>query len=205
MVLVGLTGGLGSGKSTVTRMLAARGAKVIDADAISREITEKGQSGYEALVVELGPEILREDDELDRDALARLVFQDPEKRALLNALLHPLIMQCMAERLKEYEAAVEDDGIVLLDVPLLVETGLAKLFRFVIVVLAEADQQVARVKEERQMIEQEARARIQAQASNEERLSVADFVIDNRGTLDELEKRVEEVWRAIREETRKRS
>jgi len=205
MVLVGLTGGLGSGKSTVTRMLAARGAKVIDADAISREITEKGQSGYEALVAELGPEILREDDELDRDALARLVFQDPEKRAWLNALLHPLIMRRMAEKLKEYEAAVEDDGIVLLDVPLLAETGLAPLFRFVIVVLADADQQVARVKEERQMIEQEAWARIQAQAGNEERLSVADFVIDNRGTLDELEKRVEEVWRAIRQETRKRS
>ncbi len=197
MVLVGLTGGLGSGKSTVARMLAARGGKVIDADAISRELTKRGESGYRALVAELGEGILRADGELDRDALARLVFQDPEKRAWLNGLLHPMIMQRMADRLRQYEAEVDEDGIVLVDVPLLVEAGVDRLFRFVIVVIADPHEQVERVKRDRGMSEEEAWARIQAQATNEERISVAEFIIENRGTIDELEERVEEIWQAI--------
>ncbi len=197
MVLVGLTGGLGSGKSTVAHMLVDRGARLLDADAVSRELTEKGKPGYDALLAELGESFLRTDGELDRDALAHLVFQDPRKREWLNGVLHPMIIQRMAEQMKRYSQDRNTEGIVLVDVPLLVETGMEKLFGFVIVVVADPGEQVARVKRDRGMSEEEAWARIRAQASNEERMAVADFVIENRGTLDELEKRVEEVWHDI--------
>ncbi len=197
MFLVGLTGGLGSGKSTVAQMLKERGAKVVDADAASRELTEKGESGYEMLLAELGPDILKEDGELDREELARIVFADPAKREWLNGLLHPLIMQRMAEQLGRYADEVGEEGFAVVDVPLLVETGMEKLFRSIIVVLTDPSEQVARVKRDRGMSEEEAWARIRSQATNEQREAVADFVIENSGTLDELEKRVEEVWQAV--------
>ncbi len=197
MFLVGLTGGLGSGKSTVSNMLIARGARVVDADAASRELTEKGQPGYELLLTELGPDILRDDGELDREELARRVFADTKKREWLNGLLHPLIMQRMADQLGRYAEELGENGFAVVDVPLLVETGLEKLFRCVIVVLTDPKEQVARVMRDRGMSEEEAWARIRAQATNEQRQAVADFVIENTGTLDELEKRVEEVWQAV--------
>lgn len=197
MFLVGLTGGLGSGKSTVASMLAAKGAKVVDADQASREITEIGEAGYQALVADLGPEILTDTGELDREELARRVFRDPAKREWLNGLLHPLIVQRMAEQLARYAEELGDEGITVVDVPLLVETGMEKMFRSVIVVLTDPEEQVARVKRDRGMSEDEAWARIHAQASNEQRRAVANYVIDNSGTLDELEQRVEKVWLAI--------
>ncbi len=200
MLLVGLTGGLGSGKSTVARMLVERGARLVDADAVSREITEKGEVGYRALVEALGEGILRPDGELDREALARMVFDDPARREWLNGLLHPLIMQRMAEDLRRCGEESTGGEVVIVDVPLLVETGMEKLFRLVIAVVAEPEEQVSRVVRDRGMSSDEAWARIRAQASNEERTSVAQYVIANRGTLDELEERVEEVWQSIKQE-----
>ncbi len=199
MILVGLTGGLGSGKSTVAEMLRQRGARIIDADAVSRRVTCKGQEGYDAIVAELGPDILGADGELDRVALAQHVFENPEKRAWLESMLHPLIMRDMAGELELARNELGDNDLLVMDVPLLVETGMAPLFRWVIVVLAEADQQVARAVRDRCMDPEDAWARIRSQASVEERLSVAGYVIENNGTLDELERRVEEVWSEMRE------
>ncbi|MHB8780617.1 MAG: dephospho-CoA kinase [Candidatus Geothermincolia bacterium] len=196
---MGLTGGLGSGKSTVAEMLRQRGARIIDADAVSRRVTCKGREGYEAIVAELGPEILGADGELDRAALAERVFEDPERRVWLESMLHPLIMRDMAEELERARNELADEDLLVMDVPLLVETGMAPLFRWVIVVLAEADQQVARAVRDRSMDPEDAWARIRSQASVEERLSVASYVIENNGTLGELERRVEEVWSEMTE------
>ena len=189
---VGLTGGVGSGKSTVARLLAEHGATIIDADAIAREVVEPGTPGYEAVVAHFGDAVVRPDGALDRPALAAIVFADDDQRTALNGIVHPLVGARMAELMQ----AVPSGAVVVWDVPLLVENGLASDFDFVLVVEADAELRVARLAS-RGMDEQDARARMERQASDEQRREVADEVLRNDGNLDELRTRVDSVWREI--------
>lgn len=190
MLKVGLTGGIGSGKSEVSRRLGARGAMVIDADKIAREVVEPGTDGLARVVAVFGPQVLREDGSLNREKLGSIVFADSEKLAALNAIVHPLV----GARVAELQAAADPGAVVVYDVPLLAENNLAPMYDVVIVVDASDDVRLARLVGTRGMSEQDARARIAAQATREERLKVADIVIPNEGTLDDLEARVAEVW-----------
>jgi dephospho-CoA kinase len=187
---VGLTGGIGSGKSEVSKRLVARGAVLIDADAIAREVVEPGSAGLAAIVREFGAGVLLPDGTLDRPKLGSIVFGDPERLAALNAITHPLIGRRSRER---FEAAPED-AIVVYDMPLLTEGNLASLHDVVIVVDVPVEVQIARLVERRGMTEADAKARIAAQATREQRRAIADHVIDNTGSLTELDARVDEVW-----------
>ncbi len=190
MLTVGLTGGIGAGKSEVSRLLVERGAVLIDADRIAREVVEPGTPGLAAVVEAFGEEILAEDGSLDRPRLGALVFSDPEKLATLNSIVHPLV----GARSRELEEAAPEDAVVVHDVPLLTENGLAPLYDVVIVVDASPGTQLDRLVRLRGMSEEDARARMAAQATREQRRAVADIVIDNDVPLDALERRVEEVW-----------
>jgi dephospho-CoA kinase len=193
VIAVGLTGGIGSGKSEVSRRLAARGAVVVDADLIAREVVEPGTPGLAALVAEFGPGVLRPDGALDRERLAPLVFADERVLKRLNAIVHPLVR----ERSAQIVAGLPADAVVVHDIPLLVENGLAAGFDLVVVVDAPADAQVDRLRRRRGMSEADARARIAAQATREQRRAVADVVIDNAGDLEELDRRVAALWDRI--------
>ncbi|GEB51708.1 MULTISPECIES: dephospho-CoA kinase [Streptomyces] len=193
MVKVGLTGGIGAGKSEVSRLFAGYGAVVVDADRIAREVVEPGTPGLAAVVAEFGEEVLTADGALDRPKLGSLVFGDDERRAALNAIVHPLV----GERSAELERAAGPDAVVVHDVPLLVENGLAPLYDEVVVVDASCATRLDRLVRLRGMDEQEARARMAAQASREERLAVADVVIDNDGPLAQLEPQVRRVWERL--------
>ncbi|CAL9568408.1 dephospho-CoA kinase [Streptomyces werraensis] len=190
MLTVGLTGGIGAGKSEVSRLLVECGAVLIDADRIAREVVEPGTPGLAAVVKAFGEEILTEDGSLDRPRLGALVFNDPEKLATLNSIVHPLV----GARSRELEEAAPDDAVVVHDVPLLTENGLAPLYDVVIVVDASPDTQLDRLVRLRGMSEEDARARMAAQATREQRRAIADVVIDNDVPLDALERRVREVW-----------
>lgn len=192
-VLVGLTGGIGSGKSTVARLLAERGALVLDADVAAREVVAPGTEGLAAVVAEFGDAVLGPDGALDRAALASIVFADPDRRTALNAIVHPRVRAWMAERV----VAAPEGSVVVQDVPLLVESGLAGLFELVVVVDAADSVRVARLVRDRGMTEQEASARIAAQAPREQRLAAADVVLTNDGTLDELADQVVALWNRI--------
>jgi len=192
---VGLTGGIGSGKSEVSARLAARGALIIDADKIAREVVAPGTPGLAAVVAEFGEEVLLPDGSMDREKVGSIVFADAERRAALNAIVHPLVGQ----RMEELVAAAPRDAIVVYDVPLLVENGLAEMYDVVVVVDVPVQTQIERLTTRRGMSESDARARIAAQASREQRLAVADHVIDNSGTLQELEERVEALWAELTE------
>lgn len=188
---VGLTGGVGSGKSTVAALFAAHGAVVVDADAIARQVVERGTPGFEAVVAKFGSGVVGPDGSLDRAALAAEVFNDDAKLADLNAIVHPLVGQRMAEL-----AAAAEGEIVVYDVPLLVENDLAAGFDFVVVVLAGEAVRLARLAD-RGMPEADARARMAVQASDEQRRAVADAVIENNGTRELLGARVDAVWGEI--------
>lgn len=190
MLLVGLTGGIGAGKSTVSAALAAHGAVVIDADAITRELQQPGQPVLAAMVERFGPGILRADGTLDRAAVAELVFPDPEALADLNAIVHPAVGAEIARRL---EAQAGTDNVVVLDVPLLVESGRSDLAGLIVVDL-DPDLAVERLVAQRGFTPEDARARISRQASREERLARADFVIDNGGSREDLAAQVERCW-----------
>lgn len=192
MIRVGLTGGIGSGKSTVARMLEARGAVVIDADAIAREIVEPGEPALHALVEEFGDSIIAGDGSLRRGELASVAFASPDGTARLNAIMHPLIRAESARRLDE--AVAEGASVVVYDMPLLVETGQRDLVDFVVVVDVPVETQVERAVAQRGLDEADVRRRIQAQASREERLAAADVVIDNSGTTVETMAQVTTLW-----------
>ena len=191
MLLIGLTGGIGAGKSAVSALLAELGAIVIDADALAREVVLPGTEGLAEVVAEFGPEVLTPTGELDRPALGRLVFADPDRRKALERIIHPRVRA----RSAEIVAAAPADAVVVNDVPLLVETGQAKMYQLVIVVLAAESVRIARLARDRGMSEQDARDRIAAQATDEQRREVADIVIVNDGTLDDLRAAVEAAWR----------
>ncbi|MGY1985929.1 dephospho-CoA kinase [Blastococcus sp. SYSU DS0669] len=189
MLRIGLTGGIGSGKSTVSRLLAERGAVVVDADLIAREVLEPGTPGLAAVVREFGEGVLAEDGSLDRAALAAIVFSDEEARRRLDALVHPLVRQRSAELV----AAAPEDAVVVNDVPLLVETGQAGSYDLVVVVETRQEIRVARLVE-RGLTEADARARIAAQATDGQRRAVADVVLDNSGNLQHLAEQVDRFW-----------
>ncbi|MFD8024172.1 dephospho-CoA kinase [Streptomyces lavendulae] len=193
MLKVGLTGGIGAGKSEVSRLLAGYGAVVVDADRIAREVVEPGTPGLAAVVRAFGDSVLTADGSLDRPALGAVVFADQERLRTLNAIVHPLV----GARSAELERAAGPDAIVVHDVPLLAENGLAPLYDLVVVVDAAPATQLARLTALRGMTEDEARARMAAQATREQRLAVATLVIDNDGPLDALEPQVRAVWKEL--------
>ncbi|GAB3165363.1 dephospho-CoA kinase [Microbispora hainanensis] len=193
MLKVGLTGGIGSGKSEVSRLLAARGAVVVDADKIAREVVEPGTPGLTEIVEAFGEDVLRPDGTLDRERLGAIVFADAEKLKILNGIVHPKV----GERSKQLQREAPDDAVVVYDVPLLAENNLAPLYDVVIVVDTPDDVRLERLQRFRGMREEDARARIAAQASREDRLRIADIVIRNEGSLDDLEAQVDKVWQDL--------
>jgi dephospho-CoA kinase len=193
-VRVGLTGGVASGKSTVSAILAELGAVVIDADVLAREVVARGTPGLDAVVAEFGPDVLTPEGDLDRPAMGRLVFGDDAARRRLEAIIHPLVI----ERMAEIEATAGEDDVVVHDIPLLAEGGRADTFDAVVVVDAPRDLQVERMLADRGWTREDAESRIAAQATREERRAIATHVIDNNGTLEELRARVEEVLDELR-------
>jgi dephospho-CoA kinase len=187
-----VTGGIGSGKSEVTRLFGELGAVVVDADVLAREVVAAGTSGLEEIVRTFGADLVGPDGELDRPAMGRRVFADPTARTQLEAIIHPRVRQ----RADEIERAAPADAVVVHDIPLLVETGQADRFDAVVVVDVPEETQVQRLAG-RGMAEGDARSRIRAQASREERLAAADFVIDNTGTREDLRPQVAEVFSAL--------
>ena len=187
---LGLTGGIGSGKSTVSAILEEHGAVVVDADRMVRELQEPGQPVFEAMVEEFGRSIVADDGTLDRQAVADIVFGDDDALQRLNAIVHPAVGATMAERLVEL---AETDEVVILDIPLLVESGRDDMAA-VIVVDVDPEIAVQRLMEHRGFSEADARARIARQASRDERLARADVVVDNSGTLEELRAQVDDLW-----------
>ncbi|HVU61137.1 MAG TPA: dephospho-CoA kinase [Mycobacteriales bacterium] len=196
MLNVGLTGGIGAGKSEVTKRFAALGAKVIDADAIAREVVEPGTPGLAAVVAEFGAGVQAADGSLDRDAVAAIVFADDDARARLNAIVHPLIGERVAALLAEYDAD-DPDGILINDVPLIAEAGVAERYEVIIVVDAPVEVQLDRLVRLRGMTREAAQARIDVQASREQRLALATHVLTNDGDLDSLQAQVDQVWQAL--------
>ena len=195
MLRVGLTGGIGSGKSSVSALLAEHGAVIIDADLNARAVVAKGTPGLQQVIDAFGEGLRKDDGELDREALGRIVFADPDKLARLNAIVHPLIGVLTAEQ----TAAAEASGapVVVFDVPLLVENHLEGMYDAVVVVAAQPETQLQRLTEQRGMTEADARARIAAQASLEDRLAAATYVIDNDGPREDLAPQVDELWRTL--------
>jgi dephospho-CoA kinase len=186
---IGLTGGIGSGKSTVSQLLVERGAVLVDADVIAREVVAPGTPGLAAVVDAFGPDVLAPDGSLDRPALAAIVFADPDARARLDGIVHPLVRARAAELI----AAAPPDAVVVQDVPLLVETGQSASYDLVLVVEAAPETRVARLVQ-RGLAEADARARIAAQATDEQRRAVADVVLDNSGSREELAAQVDRFW-----------
>ncbi|MFE3523852.1 dephospho-CoA kinase [Streptomyces sp. NPDC059161] len=195
MLKVGLTGGIGAGKSEVSRLFVSYGAVLIDADRIAREVVEPGTPGLAAVVEAFGPGVLSADGTLDRPKLGGIVFSDPDKLATLNKIVHPLV----GARSAALESAAGPDSVVIHDVPLLAENGLAPLYDLVVVVDAAPETQLDRLVRLRGMTADEARARMGAQADRAQRLAVADIVIDNDGPLEALEPQVRKVWERLAE------
>lgn len=189
---VGLTGGIGSGKSEVARRLAAHGAVIIDADVAARAVIEPGTPGFQRVIENFG--VLTREGTIDRERLASIVFAEPERRAVLNAIIHPLVGEWMREAEQAALAAHGADVVIVHDVPLLTENGLKDRYDTVIVVDVPKELQIARLIAGRKMGPGQARDRIAAQASREERLAIAGIVIDNSGSLADLDRRVDEVW-----------
>ncbi|GAA2380110.1 dephospho-CoA kinase [Streptomyces viridochromogenes] len=190
---MGLTGGIGAGKSEVSRLLVEHGAVLIDADRIAREVVAPGTPGLAAVVEAFGEDVLAADGSLDRPKLGSIVFADPERLAVLNSIVHPLV----GARSRELEEAAAADAVVVHDVPLLTENGLAPLYDLVIVVDAGPATQLDRLIRLRGMTEEDARARMAAQATREQRRAIADIVIDNDVPLEELRRRVKDVWEEL--------
>ena len=190
MLRIGLTGGIGAGKSTVSATFAECGGIVVDGDVIAREVVEPGTDGLAALVEAFGADILLPDGALNRPALAAVAFSDDEKRKTLNGIVHPLV----GKRREELIAAAPHDAVIVEDIPLLVEAQMAPMFPLVVIVHAEEDVRVARLIEYRGFAEADARARIAAQATEQQRRAVADVWLDNSGHSDELKRQARELW-----------
>jgi dephospho-CoA kinase len=200
VLLVGLTGGIGSGKSTVSAMLAERGAVVIDADVIAREVVEPGQPAFAAVVERFGSGVVAPDGTLDRAAIAAIVFNDRDALKDLEAITHPAVGARMVELMQEQS---DTDNVVILDVPLLVEKGTYETAGTVVVDV-DSELAVRRLVEQRGMTEDDARRRMAAQVSREERLAKADFVIANAGSLEDLRAEVDRCWRWLQQLARTR-
>lgn len=191
MLLVGLTGGIGSGKSTVARLLERRGAAVIDADQLARAAIAKGTPGFERVVVAFGQDVVTPEGDLDRSALAARIFSDPAQKAALEAIVHPDVARRFSELVDGYRTS---ERVVVYVTPLLVELGLAPAFDVVVVVTASPHLRVSRVASERGLSPDDVRRRMAVQATDEQRMEVADVLIDNDGSLAELEHQVGRLW-----------
>jgi dephospho-CoA kinase len=190
MLKVGLTGGIGSGKSEVARRLAGYGALIIDADRIAREVVEPGTPGLAQVVGQFGAAVLAGDGTLDRAALGEIVFTDAELRGKLNAIIHPLV----GARIRELEQGADRDAIVIEDIPLIAENDMAGFFDLVVVVDVPPRIQEERLIRERELTRDQVAARMAAQASREQRLAIAGIVLDNSGSLAELDRQVGDLW-----------
>jgi dephospho-CoA kinase len=190
---VGLTGGIASGKSTVSAILRELGAVVIDADQLARDVVAGGTPGLAAVTDEFGPGVLTEDGELDRPAVAKIVFADDVARKRLEGIIHPLVFAEVAR----LEGMAPEGSLVVHDLPLLAESGRADSFDAVIVVDAPREVQLARMVQDRGWTTQEAEARMAAQSSREDRLAIATYVVENSGSLEELRRQVEDVYKKL--------
>ena len=191
MLLIGLTGGIGSGKSTVARLLERRGAVVIDADQLAREAVAKGTPGFDRVVAAFGTNVLTPDGDLDRGALAARIFSDPAEKAALEAIVHPEVARRFGERVDPLRTS---DRLVVYVTPLLVELGLAPAFDVVVVVTASPHLRISRVASDRGLSPDDVRDRMAAQATDEQRMEVADVLVDNDGSLADLEPQVDRLW-----------
>lgn len=198
MYLIAVTGGIASGKSAVSRRLASHGAVHVDADAVAREVVEPGTDALAQIAEDFGPAVIAADGSLDRAALGAIVFSDPERRSRLNAITHPAVWQRVRELFDQAEAR-DPNAVVVYDVPLLVEASTDRPLRFdlVVVVDAEAATRLERLVDLRGMTREEAERRIAAQASDAERLAIADVVIDANGTLAGTEVQVDRLWEEV--------
>ena len=199
MQRIGLTGGIAAGKSVAARRFIELGAVLVDADALAREVVAPGTLGLEQVVDAFGTDVVGPDGSLDRSALATRVFDDPEARHRLEALVHPQVRRLAAER-EAAAAALDRDAVVVHDIPLLVETGQADAFGMVVLVHAPEELRLDRLVNGRGMPEPEARARVAAQASDDERLAVADVVLDGTGTDQNLRDQVDRLWARLSDE-----
>jgi len=190
MIRVGLTGGIGSGKSEVSRRLAGYGALIIDADVVARDVVEPHTPGLAQVVGLFGTGILAEDGTLDRQRLGEIVFGDAGLRAKLNAIVHPLVV----ERIRELEQDTDPGAVVVEDIPLIAENHTAGFFDLVVVVDVPPRIQEDRLVRDRGMTREQVAARVGAQASREDRLAIADIVLDNSGSLAELDREVGDLW-----------
>lgn len=197
MKKIGLTGTIASGKSSVAAVLAEKGALVIDADKIAREVTRVGAGVYHAIVKEFGDQILNDDGTINRQELGKIVFSDPEKLEILNCLTHGPIIAKIKNRLRKLESTHPSDAVVVIDAPLLMETRLTSLVDLVVVVTTDEKRQKERLVSKGLSLE-EATSRIGAQMAPEERLVFADLVIENTGTPEELRTKVQEIWNIIK-------
>jgi dephospho-CoA kinase len=198
---VGLTGGIGAGKSEVARRLQAQGAVLIDADAIARQVVARGTDGLDAVTAAFGEDVLRPGGELDRERLGEIVFADQAQLSRLNAIIHPLV----GARMAELERGAGEGAIVVHDVPLIAENNLASAYDLVVVVDAPDHTRLERLTRHRAMTEEQARARMAAQAGRAERLAIADLVVDNSSSLAELDRQVGDLWTELRRRARLRA
>lgn len=194
MLLVGLTGGIGSGKSTVGRMLERRGAILFDADLLARDAVAPGTPGHAAVVERFGAQVLDPDGGIDRSALAALVFTDPRARADLEAIVHPEVFRLLSEVVDPYRSTGK---VVVFDAPLIVETGFHEACDVVLLVTAPVSTRIERLMRYRGMLADDAETRIASQASEEERERIADIAIRNEGGLEDLEREVDRVWEEL--------
>jgi dephospho-CoA kinase len=191
VLLVGLTGGIGSGKSTVASMLERRGAVVVDADSLARQALARGTPGYARVVEEFGPEVVDQNAEIDRERLAQTVFADPEARRRLEAIVHPEVARRFTDSVAPHR---DTDRVVVYVVPLLVERSMQGAFDVVVAISASPDTRQARLSADRGMGQEDVRRRMAAQLPDQERQRAAHVVIDNEGTLQELEQHVQDLW-----------
>jgi dephospho-CoA kinase len=194
MLLVGLTGGIGAGKTTVAGMLAERGAVVIDADELARRAVVPGTDAFARVVESFGRDVIGADGDLDRERIGRIVFADEERRQALEAIVHPEVARLFAEAVEPYR---DTDNVVVYSVPLLAETGLTDAFDLVVVVVADVDRRIERLLRDRGMEAGEVRARVAAQFDDEERAKVADVLIDNDGDPARLEPQIDRLWNEL--------
>ncbi len=195
-MILGLTGGIASGKSTVTAMLRARGITVIDADQIAREVVEPGMSAYEAIVAHFGQEILKPDGQIDRKQLAEIIFANQAERQVLNSIVHPEVRRVMRQQAEQAEEAGED--IVFMDIPLLFESKLQHMVDKTVVVYVPVEKQRQRLMERDELDDRQAEQRLQAQFPIQQKKELADYVIDNEGTREETEAQVDQLIARLR-------